>query len=447
MIALALPLFFNSSLQAILNLTDTWFIGRISADAVAAVGAVYWLVLALLLLLGGVGFAVQTLCAQAYGAGRKRAAGQSMWAGVWIALASAAPFIGIAFAGRFILAPFSLDANIEALALEYWQPRMAGGAAAVALWSILSFLNGIGRVRTSLVVNAFVALINAGLNEWLMFRLGWGIAGAAWATGLATLLGVLLALAIVLRPAYRREFATASVWRPRRKTLTRLLALGLPMGLAVAFDVIAMAVFQLIQVRLGAIDGAATQIVMMLTSVAFMPAVGIGMAGTTLVGQSIGAGDKQWAMRVGNATIAMSVIYMTLCGVVLAITAPWTLPWFVAPSDSRAADVITLGITLIWIAAAYQFFDGLNLGSGFCLRGAGDARVPALALAVIGWGVFIPLAHMLAFAPGQGIVAALPAFGYGAAGGWIAAVVYVCLLGLTLFARWRSRAWQRIRVL
>jgi MATE family multidrug resistance protein len=78
-IALAAPLFLNSGIQAVLNLTDTWFIGHISANATAAVGSVYWFVIMFVLLFGGVAMAVQTLVAQAYGAGERLRAAQATW--------------------------------------------------------------------------------------------------------------------------------------------------------------------------------------------------------------------------------------------------------------------------------------------------------------------------------------------------------------------------------
>jgi MATE family multidrug resistance protein len=174
--------------------------------------------------------------------------------------------------------------------------------------------------------------------------------------------------------------------------------------------------------------------------------VGIAMTGTTLVGQSIGAGDRQWAMRVGNATIGLAVAYMAFIGVVLAAAGAWILPWFINPMDPQAQQVFALGRVLIWIAAGYQIFDGLNLGSGLALRGAGDATVPAAMVIVLSWFLFVPAAHMLAFAPGQGFVHFLPQFGLGAMGGWIAALLYVFALGTMLWLRWRSRAWQSIRL-
>jgi MATE family multidrug resistance protein len=107
---------------------------------------------------------------------------------------------------------------------------------------------------------------------------------------------------------------------------------------------------------------------------------------------------------------------------------------------------VNLGVVLLWIAAGYQLFDGLQLGSGFALRGAGDVRVPALIFFGLAWGVFVPLAHMLSFAPGQGWFDVLPQFGYGAVGGWVAVLVYVILLAGALNYRWRSAGWQKIRL-
>jgi len=441
-VALALPLFVNSSLQALLNLTDTWFIGRVSALAVAAVGGVYWIVLGLLLLLGGVGMVVQSFAAQAYGGGRRRRAARATWSGLWASSALVPVFFAISWSGPWVVPALGLPAEVVPLSVEYWGPRMLGGGAAVALWSVLSFFMGIGHVRLALAINAIVAVTNAGLNEWLMFGLGWGVAGAAWATTLSICAGLAMGLALFLSRRYRHEYASALTWRPRRRAIVATVAVGLPVGLSIAFDLLGLAAFQAMLTRLGAVQGAASQIVMMLTSVAYMPAVGLGMAGTTLVGQSIGAGDPAWAEKVGNRTIALSVAYMFVTGIVLAAAGPWLLPMFVTAADPDAPRVIALGIGLLWIAAAYQLFDGLNIGCGFCLRGAGDTRFPALLLLALAWGVFVPLTHWLAFAPGEGWIDDVPGLGLGATGGWFAAVAYVGLLGSSLLWRWRSRRWQ-----
>jgi len=444
--ALALPLMVNSSLQAVISLTDTWFVGHISTTAMAGMAAIFWLVFFFVMLLGGVGLAVQTFVAQAEGSRRRWRASHSTWVALWGAVLTLPLFAGLASLGGPLLDPFGLDPQVQRHALDYWGPRMLGAPIGVMLWAVLGFFNGISRPRITVMTTALVGVVNVVLNQVFIFELDWGIAGAAWATNASMLCGVAFALGVFLRHDLRHTYKTHITWRPDAANLWREFKLGLPMGAMYAADLFGMALFSLMQVRLGQVDGATTQIVVMLTSIAYMPGVGLALAGTTLVGQAIGAGDHEWARRLGNAVIAVTMGYMGAVGVVLAVLGPWLLPFFVATGDTQAADVVRLGVVLLWIAAGYQLFDGLQLASGFALRGAGDVRVPAVIFLGLSWGVFVPLAHMLSFAPGQGWFDVLPQFGYGAVGGWVALLAYVLLLGGALHLRWRSGLWRKIRL-
>jgi MATE family multidrug resistance protein len=211
-------------------------------------------------------------------------------------------------------------------------------------------------------------------------------------------------------------------------------------------DVLGLALSQMMIAQTSATGAAATQIVMALTSMAYMPTIGIALAGTTLVGQSIGAGDREWANRLGNLVIAMCAALMALVAVMLLVVGPWVLPAFVSAGGASAADVVALGLLLLWPAAAYQIFDGLYCGSSFCLRGAGDTQVPALTALCLSWFLFVPLAHTLIFAPGQAWIEGLPQYGLGAKGGWLALMIYCTLLGCSMFWRWRHGAWRRVRL-
>ena len=444
---LALPFMLNSAVQAVLNATDTWFIGRLSPAATAAIGAVYWPVLVFVLLFGGVGLSVQTMVAQAYGAGRHARASQATWTALWASLFTVPLFVALAVAGGWMFAPFGIPAATLALAVDYWFPRMLCAPLGIALWSLLGFFNGVGRPMITLRVTLSVAVLNALLNQVFVLDLGWGVAGSAWATGAAQLLGVLVGLAAFLSPSTRRRFRSHLTTRLALQPLITQLRLGLPMGVLSAADITGFALFQLMQVRLGVIDGASSQIVMMLTSFCYMPAIGISMAGTTLVGQAVGARTLAWADKVGNGIIVMAVAYMGLSGVLIAAAGPWIMPLFTNANDPQSAAVAARGCLLLWIAAGYQLFDGLNLSAAACLRGAGDVFLPSLMVLALSWGFFVPLAHMLSFKPGAGWVDWLPQWGFGAVGGWFAALAYIFCLGCMLYLRWRSGAWRRAVIL
>jgi MATE family multidrug resistance protein len=445
-VGLAGPLFLNSATQAILNLVDMWFVGRLSVDAVAAMGATFFLVLVFILLFGGIGLGVQTLVAQNYGAGRYTDAAKCVWTGLYGVLMVTPLFIVVAIVGNTIFAPFKLAPAIEALALQFWFPRLIGGPFGLAFWAISGFFNGIGRTKVTLIVSIAMLVVNAVLNELLIFRMGMGIAGSAWATTISLFMGSVAIGCLFLHPAVQEKFLSRVVWRLDLRALGKLFALGGPIGLFATVDLMGIALFQLMQVQLGPVGGAATQVVMMLNSVAYYPALGLGIAANTLVGQSIGAGDKDWAMRIGTATIMLAVGYMGTVGVLLALAGPWLAPLFVTTGDPNASAVIKLSTTLLWIASAYHVFDGLSM-VGFCLRGAGDVMTPAIAVVFLSWFGFVPLAHMLSFGPGQGWVDFMPKFGFGTVGGWAAAAIYMFLLGTLLFWRWRSGTWRKMKVL
>jgi len=441
---LALPLILNSAIQAVLNLTDTWFASRLGTESVSAMGAIILPVVLMSFVFGGAGIAVQTLVAQAEGGGRRMEAGQAVWTGLWAMLLSFLPFGLLAQYGDVIFRPFELTPPILAKATEFWQARMEGLPSAIALWVLTSFFNGIGRSRLSLGLSALVAFLNIPLNEILIFHAGWGLAGSAWASNLAALLGALLGLGIFLSPTLARLYGTRQCHWPRPRALAHLISLGFMMGLGTASDLFGLALFQLMQVHLGAVAGAASQILFALTSVGFFPTIGLGLAGITLVGQSIGAGDPAWARILGNRIIRLCLLYMGGFGFVLAAAGPLVLRLFVNVHDPVGAETLAVGEKLLWIAAAYQLFDALNLGSAFCLRGAADARVPMLIPMVLTAFFFLPLVHILSFAPGEGFVTFLPAVGWGVIGGWIAVALYTALLGLALWARWRSGLWMKI---
>jgi MATE family multidrug resistance protein len=440
----AAPLMVTNAIQAVLNLTDAWFVGRLSTDALAAMSAIYWVMICLVLVLGGVSLAVQTFVAQAIGSRRAARASQAAWCGLWASLATVPVFFLLAEAGPWILAPFNLSANVEQLALEYWRPRMWGAVLGLLGWTLAGFFTGVGAVRVTLLIAAVTMLANVPANQFCMFTLDLGMAGAAWGTNIAQGLGFLVGFTILLAPRYATRYLSRLTWRPDLALVTRLLKVGLPIGIMYGADVLGAALFQLMIVQTGSAAAAASQVVIVLTSLSYLPALGLAGAATTFVGQSIGAGERDWANRVGTRTILFCSGYMLCVGLLLLLVGPWLLPRFITAADAAALDVVAVGVMLLAPAAAYQAFDGLYFGSASALRGAGDTRVPAATALVLSWFFFVPLAHFLIFTREQAWIDGLPQAGLGAFGGWLALMCYAMLLGLSMFARWRSGRWRRL---
>lgn len=142
--------------------------------------------------------------------------------------------------------------------------------------------------------------------------------------------------------------------------------------------------------------------------------------------------------------IALCIMYTVTIGVVLALNGSWLVPLFIPSTDPHAEAVIALSQTLLWLAIGYNVFNAINIGSAFCLQGAGDVRLPSLLAILLSWFGFIPLTHALTFAPRGGLVNFLPQLGWGVWGGWLAAILFTLTMSSLLFWRWRSEAWQKI---
>lgn len=428
--ATAWPLIVAYSLQAVIGFTDTWFAGRISAHALAGLGAQTFLNLAVFVLLGGVAFAVQVPVANAVGAGQPRAA----WSWLTAALAAAGLtlpcFAALAWAGPELFALWQLPAASAEQAVLYWQPRMAGGAAVVALFAVTSYLSGMGRTLGSLWANLAAAVANVLLNQWLIFDQGLGLAGAAHASTLASLVGLAVGLAAAAHGGAGPLPRLSALWAQ----VLALCRLGVPIGVAASADVLAFAVFQLLMSHIGPVEGAATLLLLSLTGLAFWPALGLATGCTSLIGHAAGAGDWRRVQPLVHATLWLMAGWMLLVGAAMALAGPQLLAALLGDAGPEAQPVLALATSLLWIVAAYQVFDAINLGSAFTLRGLGDVRWASAINTLCSFALFLPLAAWLSL---DSLAPGIPALGWGARGGWAAAALLSVVLAVAFHARLR----------
>ncbi len=441
-VQLAGPLILSGAIEASFSLTDTWFVGHLSTAATAALASVAWLDYCGVLLLGGLALAVQTRAAQAHGAGRRIAASRAVWSGIYACLLSIPAYVVLGLLAKPILTGAGVDPGIRELALRYWWPKFAlAGPLTVLAMSVSSFFSAIGQTPRTLVIAAAMTLSNAVFNQLFIFHWGLGIAGSGLATAAAALVGLSVGMGFLFAPSIRRTFRPHLSWRWPQLRL--LFALGVPIGLGLAVDMLAFAAMQLMAVRIGATAGAAMQIVTSLIAVPYVVGSGLAQAGTTLVAQEYGRRSMPATFAVGNAVVRLAVAAMAVLGLMVAIAMPWIAPHFVGADERQAAAVCRLCVQMVGPAMLFQVFDGWKLASNCCLMGVDDVRIPALVATALAWLVWVPAAYLLIFGIGRGWIhgAALP--GLGAVGGWWASVLYSSVMGAVLYRRWRRAAKLR----
>jgi MATE family multidrug resistance protein len=166
-------------------------------------------------------------------------------------------------------------------------------------------------------------------------------------------------------------------------------------------------------------------------SVSFMPAFGIASAVTALVGRYIGAGRPDIAERRAHLGFVVTAIYMMSCGLVYILGRNELMGFF-----TRDAEVLRIGAILLVFGGIYQLFDAMYILYNGALRGAGDTLVPAVATAILCWGI--------AVFGGYAVARLRPE--WGPTGPWTLASIYGLILGVFMMARFVRGGWKRIHL-
>jgi MATE family multidrug resistance protein len=302
-------------------------------------------------------------------------------------------------------------------------------------------------LAASLIANA----LNVALNYVLIFgKLGlpaMGLEGAALGTVLAWAVQLAILLAVFLSPRAHARYSTR--W-PNASWIQckAILRVGWPAGVQLANDIFSWGVAIMVLVgQFGLADRAATTILMRYLGLSFMPAVGIGIATTALVGRAIGEGDPDLAKRRAREAVAVAAVWMGVCGLVFWLARGPLIALFlrdlppVGYSPEQLADlqrqILTIGGRILLLAAVFQIADAVGIVYTGALRGAGDTVWPMVATMLTSWVVVV----------GGGVTIVHLRPGWGAVGPWIAATGYVFVLGALVAWRFESGAWRSIDLL
>ncbi|MFO0572129.1 MAG: MATE family efflux transporter [Polyangiaceae bacterium] len=189
----------------------------------------------------------------------------------------------------------------------------------------------------------------------------------------------------------------------------------------------AFAVLVAVLAGISAVDLAAhRQIALQITHVSFLPALAVGEAASVMVGQAVGAGEDREVWRVARRGLLLSSVYTGLCALGFVAFAPHLAAAFTGDAAVRAVTV-----KLIWVAAAFQIFDGANAIARSVLRGTGDVRYPAVLAVLIAWVSTPPLAWFLGVR-----------LGFGALGGWLGLCAEIVVGSSVLWWRLERGHWR-----
>lgn len=390
----ALPAMMEMILYMLIGVVDIAIVGRLGAAPLAAVSLGAEIFFAVVLILEALGIGSAVLAAHAKGAGRleeaRRIAGQTVLLGVLIGVLAGA--LGLLFT-QDILTLFKVEREVFIQAAAYLHITFWITPLALTYYMICTVYRGWGRTEIPMYIALAVNVINSVGDYVLVYgKFGFpqlGVAGAAWATAVAHVIGFLIALVFLLRGKGNLRINWNLLHSFDLGLIKRIFSLGIPSFMEHFFNNFSTIVSVFFIVSAGTLSFASHQVGVTVESLSFMPGIGVAIAATALVGKSIGARDLLEAQRMARGSMEFALIIMGFFAIIFAL-----IPYQVAALFTNDRDIIVIAGMLIRIAALEQLTIAAAMVLGGILRGAGDTRTPMLITIFITWAFRLPLIYL-----------------------------------------------------
>ena len=432
MLRLAVPVVTVQVGAMFMGVVDTLMVGRVSAQAIAAVamGNLYFFGAAIFGM--GLLLALDPVVAQAVGAGDEAAVARGVQRGLLLAGFFGVVAMLLLLPAGPILRALRQPADVVPTAAAYARICAIGILPFYVFIVLRQSLQAMHRVAPIVWTIIIANVANASLNWVFIFgHFGFpagGAVGAAWATQIGRWL-----MPVLLYAFARRALAPSlSPWRPEScesAPLRRMIALGAPIGIQQELEYGVFAVAGLMMGWIGTVAMAGHQVALSLASLTFMVPLGVSGATAVLVGNAVGRGDKAEARNAAAAGLLCGVAFMTLTACAML-----AIPGTLARVYTSDAAVAAVAASLLPIAGVFQVFDGMQVVSIGILRGVGDTRTPMLVNVLGFWLMGLPASWLLGLR-----------LGFGPRGLWWGLTLGLVVVAIFLVLRARTRLAGEVR--
>lgn len=429
--AITWPIFIEQLSHILPGIVDTFMVSHLGDGAVAGLAVANQIVSFFIILFSFIGIGSTVVLTHYLGArdraGADRVAATAVGINFWLGVAVSVLIWGCSGDMlRLLHLPPSL--------MPYAQPFLAlmGGTLFLESLNIAfgSVLRAHGHTREAMIIALGMNVLNLILNVVLIFGLlgfpKMGVVGAALSTVVSRAVAC-LALAWVVRRQLGIGVRLRWLTRFSRDAIAPILRIGIPAAgenlcWQASFMVITYFVGQMGETHLATFSYA-----MQLSMIMMMLGISIGIGTEIMIGHMVGAGqfDEAYRQLLRSLRLGLGVTVITTCCVVAL--APWLFGMFTDNPEIIAGGALLLRVSLILEPG--RTFNLVVINS---LRATGDARFPVLMGMCSMWGVAVPLAWLLGLHLGWGLI-----------GIWIAFTCDEWVRGLSMYARWKSRVWEK----
>ncbi|MDB4614272.1 MATE family efflux transporter [bacterium] len=441
LLTVAIPLILSAGSLSIMNVIDRILLTWHSSEALAAAlpaGVLHWTVMSIAI---GTAMYANTFVAQYDGAGKPERVVAAIWQGIYLSLIASVLLLTLIPFGNWIFEWAGHDPAVRQLEIDYFTVLSSGSLAFVLTGVLSSFYSGRRRTMVVLWVNLVSVLVNATLDYALIF--GWstfpemGIRGAALATVIARVVAALCYITIMLWGSERSAYDFMKHRGFDKALFARLLKFGVPSGFHFFVDIAGFSVFVLLIGDIGKEELAATSLAFNLNTLAFIPLLGMGTAVMTLVGNRVGEGRPELAIKTTWTAFKLSAAWMLGFAVIYLVAPDLILSPYANRQDPEQFEAIrNQVVVLLRFVAAYCFFDAMAVVFSNAVRGAGDTKFPMLLSFLSCWLIMVLPTWIYTKHYGGSLTFS-----------WSACTAYITFIGFGMMLRFQGGQWKSMKVI
>lgn len=404
LVRIAVPIVISSVLQTMYQIIDTFWVGRLSADAVAAVSLTFPINFLLIALGGGLPIAGTVLIAQYKGRNDEKAmnhvAAQTFL--MVFAVSIVMSVFGYVFSEQ-IMRLMGTPAEILADASEYLRVTFLGFVFVFGYFVFESLMRGLGSVKAPARIVLLTVLMNAVLDPLFIFGWdpvpAWGVSGAAVATLCTQAVATVIGFSILLGGKHGLHLKPGD-FRPDWAFMKKAFFIGFPSSIEQSSRAFGFTIMTALVAGFGTVTLAAYGIGIRVLMFTIIPAMGLSIATSALVGQNIGAGKMDRAVATNRIGSILSFVVLTIAGALLFAVARPLAAAFVP----EGGDALDQAAQFVRILAPTFGFIGWQMVLTGTMRGAGDTRASMVLTIVSQYLIQFPLAYLFAYSLGMGSV-------------------------------------------
>ncbi|MCL2887970.1 MAG: MATE family efflux transporter [Elusimicrobia bacterium] len=432
------PLIVTNACIFFMHLADRVFLSWHSPAALAASVPGGSLSFTFVSLFMGLAMYTGVFVAQYHGQNKKASISISLWQGIIVSVISGVIMALCTPAGLWLIDLFKHAPEVVVLEKQYFGIMNYGGGFIILNSALAAFFIGRGKTRVPMFISVFGNLINIVLAYILIFGglglPGYGIKGAAWAVIISNIIMIITYISFIFTAQNRKKYRVLRLAGFYKPAFFKLLRFGVPNGFSFFMDILSFSMFTFMMGHLDMLSLSASNIVLTMQMMSFMPVMGLSIGVQILTGRYVGMKRREQVYGVVKNACKLGFSYAGALALMFCVIPGFFIGLFLQPGEQFAGEITRIAMPLMKIVALFILGDCTYLMFGEAIRGAGDTKAHMLIISSA-WLAVIPATYYIVYILQKDIITI-----------WLWFTLYSFLTAALMAGRFLQGRWKKIDI-